>query len=212
MGTITLVRHGQANSAATTEEDYDRLSKLGHDQARWLGDWLRTHREPFDHVLSGTMRRHRETAVGIGVTPDEDARLNEIAYYTLTHQFAERTGDHATPDNFADHMPRVFKAWAAAEIAGTETFEAYRDRVREILAEAARPGRRVLVVTSGGIIGMVLHHVLGLDLMRMASVMLPIYNTSLHELQVLPQGTILSGFNATPHLDPPERAHARTYY
>ena len=37
MGEIVLIRHGQANSHATTEEDYDRLSPLGHDQARWVG-------------------------------------------------------------------------------------------------------------------------------------------------------------------------------
>ena len=38
MGEIILVRHGQANSAANDEEGYDRLSDLGHQQAKWLGD------------------------------------------------------------------------------------------------------------------------------------------------------------------------------
>ena len=38
MGELTLIRHGQANSGATTEEDYDRLSDLGHTQARLLGN------------------------------------------------------------------------------------------------------------------------------------------------------------------------------
>ena len=37
MGEVVLVRHGQANSGATDEESYDRLSDLGHQQARWLG-------------------------------------------------------------------------------------------------------------------------------------------------------------------------------
>ena len=66
MGEITLVRHGQANSSATTEEDYDRLSELGHQQAEWLGEWMQGHEKPFDHVLSGTLRRHRETVAGMG--------------------------------------------------------------------------------------------------------------------------------------------------
>ena len=40
MGTITLVRHGQANSAAQDEAGYDKLSDLGHQQALWLGEWI----------------------------------------------------------------------------------------------------------------------------------------------------------------------------
>ena len=78
MGEIILVRHGQANSQATTEEDYDRLSDLGHVQAKWLGEWMRAHDQRFDHVVSGTMRRHRETVRGMGFEADEDARLNEL--------------------------------------------------------------------------------------------------------------------------------------
>jgi phosphohistidine phosphatase SixA len=46
MGELVLIRHGQANSAANDEDGYDRLSDLGHQQARWLGDWLRAHEAP----------------------------------------------------------------------------------------------------------------------------------------------------------------------
>jgi len=46
MGEIILVRHGQANSAADNEDDYDKLSDLGHQQAKWLGEWMRTHGLP----------------------------------------------------------------------------------------------------------------------------------------------------------------------
>ena len=38
MSVITFIRHGQANSSATTEEGYDNLSDLGKTQARWLGE------------------------------------------------------------------------------------------------------------------------------------------------------------------------------
>ncbi len=41
MSHITPIRHGQANTGARTEADYDRLSPLGHQQAAWLGDHLR---------------------------------------------------------------------------------------------------------------------------------------------------------------------------
>jgi len=93
MGEIILVRHGQANSAADNEDDYDKLSDLGHQQAKWLGEWMRTHEAPFDTVMSGTLRRQRETLDGLGY-PDapRDARLNEIAYYDLTDEMETATG------------------------------------------------------------------------------------------------------------------------
>ncbi|MFT6945427.1 MAG: broad specificity phosphatase PhoE, partial [Yoonia sp.] len=84
MGEIILVRHGQANSGATDEESYDKLSDLGHQQARWLGDYLRDREAPFDKVISGSLRRHRETATGIGYDdPQIDPRLNEMDYFNL---------------------------------------------------------------------------------------------------------------------------------
>ncbi len=213
MGEIVLVRHGQANSHATTEEDYDRLSDLGHQQARWLGEWFRAHGHEFDHVVSGTMRRHRETVAGLGLTADEDARLNEIDYYTLSDALHRVKGEPLpTGDSFADHMPKVFAAWKAAEIEGAEPYHAFEDRVAALIDDAAQPGRRVLCVTSGGVIGMVLRHILDLDILKMSHVMLPIFNSSIHKLNVRNGATFMAGYNAIPHLDPPDRAHARTYY
>jgi broad specificity phosphatase PhoE len=213
MGDIVLVRHGQANSTATTEEDYDRLSDLGHQQAAWVGAWMREHDHGFDHVLSGTLRRHRETAAGMQVEAEEDARLNEIEYYTLSHSLLAVKGEPLpSQDTFPDHVPKLFEAWAAAEIEGAETYRNFEERIQELLTEAAQPGRRVLCVTSGGVIGMVLRHVLDLDLRAMSDVMLPIWNTSIHRLHVRPDARpILAGFNAIPHLEHPDRAHGRTF-
>ena len=65
MGEIILVRHGQANSAARDEASYDRLSALGAEQARLLGDWFRAQDIGFDRVLAGTLSRHRATAAAM---------------------------------------------------------------------------------------------------------------------------------------------------
>ena len=62
MGDLYLVRHAQA---AFGTEDYDRLTALGHRQARWLGEYFRERDIRFDRVLSGTLRRHRETVEGV---------------------------------------------------------------------------------------------------------------------------------------------------
>ncbi|MEM6385646.1 MAG: histidine phosphatase family protein [Pseudomonadota bacterium] len=213
MGEIFLVRHGQANSVATTEEEYDRLSDMGHQQARWLGDWFRENAHGFEHIVSGTMRRHRETVSGLGLTAEEDARLNEINYYALSDALHRVKGEPLpTGETFAVHMPKVFAAWKAAEIEGTESYFAFETRVAELLKDAIQPGRRVLCVTSGGVIGMILRHILDLDILKMSDVMLPIYNSSLHRLTVRDGVAYLAGFNAIPHLDPPDRAHARTHY
>jgi broad specificity phosphatase PhoE len=213
MGEIILVRHGQANSAATDEADYDRLSDLGRRQAAWLGEWLEGQGERFDLVLSGSLNRHLGTAEAMGQRPEVDPRLNEMDYFNLSRALTERSGSAPQgPGDFAAHLAHVMEAWHRAEILGNETFDAFEARVTSVLAEAAAPGRRVLCVTSGGVIGMVIRHLLRLDPTRMAHVLLPILNTSVHRVQVMPHGTILAGFNATPHLDAPERAHARTHF
>ena len=214
MGEIVMVRHGQANTGAETEEDYDRLSELGHRQARWLGDWLRTHEQPFDRTIRGTMRRHRETAEAMGFAAAEgDARLNELDYFALARDRLVHHGVEPprTQEDFATHVPGTFTAWHRAEIAGGEPFAAFESRIGTVLAEASMPGRRLLCVTSGGVIAMALRLALGLDPERLAHVLLPIHNSSLHRLRVRPDGIYLSAFNAIPHLDPPDRAAARTF-
>jgi broad specificity phosphatase PhoE len=213
MGEIVLVRHGQANSAAESEEDYDRLSPLGHQQACWLGDWFRAQEESFDEVFSGTLRRQVDTATAMGIEARRDPRLNELDYFNLSRAFAQRAGSESTAiEDFAIRMPQIMAAWHRAEILGTETFEDFENRVIGVLHKAAMPGRRVLCITSGGVIGMIVRHLLKLDPERMAHILLPIMNTSIHRIRVMPHGTILAGFNATPHLDTAERAFARTHY
>ena len=216
MGELVLVRHGQANSAAQDETGYDRLSDLGHQQARWLGDWLRSHDGPFDRVLMGTLRRHRETAEGMGdmgAALEADARLNELDYFNLAQAHSRATGKPApTPETFVSHITDIMQAWQRAEIQGEESYDSFETRVAEMLTIAARPGRRVLCVTSGGVIGMKVRHILDLDIARMAHLLVPIRNCSIHRVMVLPEAQILAGFNATPHLDTPDRIHARTEY
>ncbi|MEM9436419.1 MAG: histidine phosphatase family protein [Pseudomonadota bacterium] len=214
MGEIVLIRHGQANSTATDEESYDQLSDLGHQQARWLGEYLKTHDQGFDLVLTGTLKRHQQTASSMGLTPHrQDARLNELDYFNLSDALEKARGvPRPNGEGFAEHIPIVMEAWHAAEIQGQESFANFETRIAHVLAEAQRPGSRVLCVTSGGVIGMVLRQLLALDPTRMALILLPIFNTSIHRVAVRPEGAMLAGFNATPHLDAPERLHAKTNY
>jgi broad specificity phosphatase PhoE len=213
MGEIILIRHGQANGAARSEDEYDRLSDHGHQQARWLGEWMRDHEAPFDRVLSGTMRRHRETAAGLGVTAEEDTRLNEINYFVLTDQM-QNDFDLPRPDkeSWHSHMVATFANWKDGRISGAEPYSAYESRVGAVLAEAAAPGRRVLCVTSGGIIGMAVRLALGLPVDRLPDVLLPVGHTSVTRLQVRPEGLLLYAFNAYPHFERDGRLPSRTWF
>jgi broad specificity phosphatase PhoE len=62
MGTLYLVRHGQASFGA---DDYDKLSDLGHRQSVRLGEYFAGKGLKFDAVVTGTLRRHAETFAGI---------------------------------------------------------------------------------------------------------------------------------------------------
>ncbi|MDA7966988.1 histidine phosphatase family protein [Ruegeria sp.] len=215
MSHITLVRHGQANSAARDEASYDQLSELGHQQARWLGAHLRDTRAHHPRVYCGTLTRHVETATSMGLTdPIRDPRLNEIEYFTLAQLFEQQHGVAIPTDRegFVDHLPKTFAAWADGALENPpETFEQFETRVSDVLREIGTEGGGAIVVTSGGLISMVVRQAMGLDIPAMARVALAIMNTSMHRLH--PIGTQLSPvlFNAIPHLEAPDRHFAQTH-
>ncbi|PVA10792.1 histidine phosphatase family protein [Pelagivirga sediminicola] len=215
MTEIILVRHGQANSGAANEASYDRLSDLGHRQAEWLGAWLAMTEPHFDRVLTGTLTRQRQTAsaMGYGATA-EDARLNELTYFNLAHAMEMQHGIPApdTAQEFARYLPDVISHWAEDRLAGVpETFGSFRARILALMDEACAAHGRTLMVTSGGVIGMVMQHILGLETRAMAALMLRIQNSSVHRLRFVHGTLVLDSFNATPHLDAADRAHARTF-
>ncbi|MBN8464677.1 MAG: histidine phosphatase family protein, partial [Dechloromonas sp.] len=62
MAELYLVRHGQASFGTG---DYDRLSALGERQGVWLGEYFGERGIAFDRVVTGSLRRHRQTADAI---------------------------------------------------------------------------------------------------------------------------------------------------
>jgi len=59
MGRLILVRHAQASFLAA---DYDRLSPLGEQQARLLGEYWAHRSVAFDRIFSGPRARQKDTA------------------------------------------------------------------------------------------------------------------------------------------------------
>ena len=214
MAELILVRHGQANAAARSEDEYDRLSEIGRLQGRWLGEWLSETGADFDRVLSGTLVRHRHTADEMRVTPEADARWNELAYHDLAAAFAEESGVAAPfgSADFSDFFASMMAAWAAGGLKGApETYASFRDRVRGAVDDAQAAGGRTLVVTSGGVIGQMVARVMDLDVEKTAHLTLGVGNTTMQRLIWTGRRWSLLEFGAAPHLAPAERAHARTF-
>ncbi|WP_166417274.1 histidine phosphatase family protein [Cochlodiniinecator piscidefendens] len=217
MTEITLVRHGQANSGAKDEKSYDRLSDLGHQQANWLGTYLAAEHQ-YDHVVCGTLLRQRQTADGIPFASEKtrksDDRLNEMSYFSLGEALDQQKGI-TFPNSvteFQQHVPKVLDHWINGEIDGPyETYGAFETRIISALLDAAQSGSRVLCVTSTGVITAVVRHILNLSPAQAAKVFLATSHTSLHRITISGEDLHLGQFGSTPHLDTPERAHARTF-
>ena len=219
MAELVLVRHAQASFGA---DDYDKLSELGWQQSRWLGEYFAERGIEFDRVVRGSLRRHAETLVeiaeGAGRPIDgvEDARLNEYDAHALLNAHLKGEAKPQGGDR-REHfriLREAMYAWTDGTLAGAshEPFADFRKRVLAALA-AVRGGRakRVLVVSSGGPISTVLAEVLGMPLRGVVDLNLQTRNTGITELQAGANRIHCISFNNVPHLDRPDRAGALTY-
>ena len=218
MTEVILIRHGQANSGARSEADYDRLSPLGRQQAEWLADHLRETGE-VRRVVSGTLQRQVDTAKAIATVGaldhTLDPRLNEIDYFALAEALKRSRGVPfpTTPEEFAAHVPQVLDIWRSGVAdPDHESYDAFRARVVEILKEAAESGPGAALVTSTGVIAMLIAVALGLASDAKAQLFLRIRNTSVHRFEFLGDSVFLTQFGATPHLDRADRHTSRTYF
>ena len=77
MGTLYLVRHGQASFGA---DDYDVLSALGHQQSVRLGEYFKYKGVRFDAALTGTLTRQIQTFVDIskGMGLEFESEASEV--------------------------------------------------------------------------------------------------------------------------------------
>ena len=218
MGTLYLVRHGQASFG---EDDYDRLSPLGHRQAQRLGEYLRQRFEregvQIDTVLMGSLRRHRETWEGMAQgadwshTPEVWPGLNEYDSEALIEAIhPEPLAKPDTPELYRHHfrlLREAIKAWMddrsqprgmpryADFVAG---IEAALDHVRQNC-----PGN-ALIVAIGGPISTAVGRVLGTPPETTIELNLRIRNTALSEFAFTPKRHMLVTYNTLPHLDSAE--------
>ncbi len=163
MSSLILVRHGQASFFA---DDYDRLSALGEEQARRLGEHSLNQQLCFDAVYCGPRRRHRGTADAVGesylraglswptpiVLPELDE--HQVDQLVMTHReaLAERSdelkrlttalADAQNPADKYRSFQRLFEAVASAWVDGAsfqvESWPDFRARVNRAIEQIVR--------------------------------------------------------------------------
>jgi len=216
LGELILIRHGQASFGS---DDYDRLSPLGHQQSDWLGQHVVDHLPAPDKVVCGTLRRHRETlsAMQKSLMFDEvtfDPRLNEIAFHSMEDEYRQsrNISQPETGEQLAAMFITVMQAWKNGQIRqAPERFETFQSRVKSAIAEVAKQDHNTLIVSSGGPIGVMMQAVLGLDTQALIDLILMTYNASYSRFRIIGGTAFLTQFNAIPHLESADRAHARTF-
>lgn len=215
MAELLIIRHGQASFGA---QNYDVLSDLGRAQARAAGDWLRGMGWTPDRVVTGTLARQRDTAVEMGFAPDpeEHAGLNEYDFARLLEaRFEDGLPQVAHNDrkaHFRTLRETVF-AWQRGEIpAPYETWEDFAARVEAARAFATQTAaKRVLVISSGGVIGQMVAASLGAPAAHMMHLNLQIKNAAMTRFVFSDQLFSLNEFNTTPHYATPEGAKLMSY-
>lgn len=212
MGTLYLVRHGQASFGA---DDYDQLSELGHRQSVRLGEYFAERQVHFDGLIAGTLRRHKQTLEGIlqgmqrAGEPLSWEGLNEYdsaAVIATVHPHKLERPD--TPEMYRHHFRLLrdgLAQWMAGATspAGMPTYEQFVAGVAGALdhVRANHYGQNVLVVTSGGPISTAVGYVLRTPPETTIELNLRIRNTSITEFAFTPKRHMLVSFNAIPHLD-----------
>jgi broad specificity phosphatase PhoE len=212
MGTLYLVRHGQASFGAA---DYDQLSPLGRQQSERLGAWFRARGLRFDAVLTGTLRRHVQTLAGIetGLQVRHDALalpgLNEYDSAAVVRGIHPGPIAAAeTPEQVRQHF-RLLRSGLQQWMAGATQpagMPSHADFVAGVvqaldLVRAQQAEGTTLIVSSGGPIATAIGHVLGLGAEATIELNLHIRNSALSEFKVGPKRHTLISFNTLPHLD-----------
>jgi broad specificity phosphatase PhoE len=215
MAEILIMRHGQASFGA---ENYDVLSDLGRQQARAAGDWLRTMGWEPDRVVTGSLNRQIDTATEMGFAPvrEEHVGLNEYDFGSLLDaRFNGDVPDIVSGDrkvHFRTLRETVF-AWQRDEIDDPyETWDAFVERVEAARAFAVdTDAKRVLVVSSGGVIGQITAASLHAPAQHMMNLNLQIKNAAMTRFMFSGSLFSLNEFNATPHFATPHGAKLMSY-
>lgn len=224
MGSIYLIRHGQASFGA---DDYDVLSPIGIRQAEVVGAHLAQLGTRLDRSLSGDLRRQQHTAntaleqlraAAIDAPALEiDSAFNEfdadaVIRALLPGLLPEEPEALHILRNAAQNraeFQRLFALligrWISGEHdqPGLQSWQEFVEQVRgglNRLLEQADSKQSIAVFTSGGTITALLHLITGIPAAQAFELNWQIVNTSLSCLKFRGKQVSLASFNSHVHL------------
>lgn len=228
MGTLLLVRHGQASLGA---EDYDQLSPLGQRQSQRLGQYFGQQQRRFDAVLTGTLRRQTQTyahiCLGMGLPADDPLTppllawpgLNEYDSHALMACLptAATLPRPDTPEGFRQHFRLLRDAlglWMKGAIS-PEGMPGWADFQHGVVSALDHIRTHhtgdVLLVSSGGPIATAISHVLGAPQQSTVELNMRLRNSAVTEFAFTSSRHSLLTYNTLPHLSHRDDAAWITY-
>jgi len=163
---IILIRHGETewNSQQRMQgHSNSDLSSVGQAQIQALGQWMKN--VPFDHIYSSDSLRAKQTAEAITQFSGHELKIDLRLREKNLGVFEGLTSEEAR-----ERHPEVFRLFKTAGskyvIDEGESTQQLQDRALEIVDEIRikHLEERVLLVTHGGFIRVVMKHYLGLSL------------------------------------------------
>lgn len=221
MGTLYLVRHGQASFGA---DNYDQLSPLGVQQCQRLGAYFASRGRRFDAVITGTLQRQIQSydALADGLGARQEALrlpgLNEYdSHAVISAVHPEPLAKPTSPELYKHHfrlLRQGLAAWMAGQTRpqGMPSYADFLAGVAGALDQAlARHDGNVLLVSSGGPISTAVTQVLGIAPEVSIDLNMRIRNSAVTEFAMSPKRHALLTFNTLPHLDADGYADWITY-
>ncbi len=219
MGAIFLVRHAQASFG---KENYDELSELGFKQSRLLGKEFEVEKKA-DAVISGTMKRHRQTAESsldtlkarksITIQPGFNEFNHEELIEGINGEWKDKTLFNnylAQQENPRKVFHNIFSASVERWTSGShddeysESWPQFQERVINALLavrDLVGQSKTVFIFTSGGPISVICQWLLKLDNSRTFAINENLANTSITRLLYNSDRISLSYFNNYSHIE-----------
>lgn len=207
---IMLLRHGQASFGAP---DYDCLSTTGARQATLFGQYSQKNFEPFDLIVSGPMKRHRQTTDAVleelaePVPTRVHDGLREFDFSDLLDAARARYPEgwcesDAPRKDYYHNIRRAMVCWIKGEVDGRDgPWQDFRQGALDALNDiCAMSSRRVLVSSSGGPIAIMIARVLGLHDQGIIDLMVQMKNTAMNRVLYNGSGFALDSYNDVAHL------------
>ncbi|MDY7560286.1 histidine phosphatase family protein [Pseudomonas sp. 10B1] len=235
MGSIYLIRHGQASFGA---DDYDVLSSTGIHQAEILGAHLAQLGVRFDRCLSGDLRRQQHTAqtavaqmAAAGQNPptleidsafnefDADAVIRALLPAMLPdepealHVLRNAAQNRA---EFQRLFALIMGRWHSGnyDTPGLQSWLGFAEQARSGLnrvLDNAGNKDSIAIFTSGGTITALLHLITQIPVHQAFELNWQIVNTSLNQLKFRGREVALASFNSHTHLQLSKNPELITY-